>query len=40
LRTRRRSFWPMRLIWLLMLATRDLPQVFSVGGSTDKATSR
>src|SRR4051812_42728119 len=29
----------MRLIWLLMLATRDLPQVFRVVGSTDKVTS-
>src|SRR4051812_46851608 len=39
LRTRRRSFWPMRLIWLLMLATRDLPQVFGavfLGWRTDR----
>src|SRR3954453_22723033 len=44
LRTRRRSFWPIRLIWLLMLATRVLPQVFGAvfpdGEPTDKATSR
>src|SRR3954471_12078781 len=31
LRRRRRSFCPMRLIWDLMLATPDLPQVSRVG---------
>src|SRR3954453_430189 len=29
LRRRRRSFVPIRLIWLLMLATRDLPRLRS-----------
>src|SRR3954468_23375540 len=39
LRRRRRSFVPIRLIWLLMLATRDLPQSSGVRESIDKASS-
>src|SRR3954462_12328792 len=40
LRRRRRSLVPMRLIWLLMLAKRGLPQSVPVPESTDKASRR